>query len=203
MLDFEVFKAINGFSVAHDGFEDPLTFYSRISELLFATLLVALFVAAPGGIRSSARRTAIAAGLSAALALGAAQVIAHLVDRGRPYVDHPGSVHLFTARASDPSFPSDHATAAFAIGMAIWLRNRGLGAVVLVMAALLGLGRVAVGAHYPGDVIAGALLGVAAAVLLWMPPLRSRVDRLADRCSDAWQRAGAALRRLAEPGPRA
>ena len=44
--------------------------------------------------------------------------------------------------------------------------------------------------------IAGAALGTAAALLLWTPPLRHRVDRLADWAGGYWDRAvdrGAAL----------
>jgi membrane-associated phospholipid phosphatase len=36
------------------------------------------------------------------------------------------------------------------------------------------------GVHYPSDVFAGAVLGLAAALVLWIPPLRERADRMAD-----------------------
>jgi undecaprenyl-diphosphatase len=95
-------------------------------------------------------------------------------------VAHPHAVHPLIAHKPDASFPSDHATAAFAIAVAIWLRSRTVGAVAIVFAALLAVGRVAVGVHYPGDVAAGALLGTAAAALLWWRPLRRITDAVAD-----------------------
>jgi hypothetical protein len=74
----------------------------------------------------------IAALLSAGVALLVAHVVSGVWDRPRPYVAHPGEAHLFISPSNDPSFPSDHATAAFAIAAAIWLRHRGVGAAALV-----------------------------------------------------------------------
>jgi undecaprenyl-diphosphatase len=116
-------------------------------------------------------------------------VISELVDRARPFVADPNGVHLFTAHAADPGFPSDHATAAFAIATAIFLRKRGWGIAALVAATVLSVGRVALGVHYPSDVVAGAALGSAAALVLRLPPLRTRIDRLADWIGGYWDRA--------------
>jgi undecaprenyl-diphosphatase len=124
----------------------------------------------------------------AGLGLLAAKLISELVDRARPFVAEPHQVHLFAAHAADPGFPSDHA-AAFAIAVAIMLRKRTWGWVALGFATVLAIGRVGLGVHYPSDVSAGAALGAAAALLLWMPPLRQRVDRLADRAGGYWDRA--------------
>jgi undecaprenyl-diphosphatase len=115
------------------------------------------------------------------------------VDRARPFVTHAG-VHLFSAHAADAGFPSDHATAAFAIGTAIFLRHRAWGAAVLVLAAVLAFGRVAMGLHYPSDVVAGAALGTATALGLWAPPVRRRVDAIADRLGATWDIALARAR---------
>lgn len=49
-----------------------------------------------------------------------------------------------------------------------------------VLSAGLGLGVGKLGVHYPSDILAGAVLGSAAALTLWVPPLRERIDRLAD-----------------------
>jgi undecaprenyl-diphosphatase len=173
-MDYSLFHALNGFAAGHDGFEDVLRAYAQISEPMFAIGLVTLFVLA----RGEGRRAAVAAGLGACLALLVAHFVAGAVDRPRPFVDHPGA-HLFVAHAADPGFPSDHATAAFAIALSLWLRQRLIGAVALGLALVLALSRVVVGVHYPSDVVAGALLGMAAALALWAPPLRDRIDRLA------------------------
>jgi undecaprenyl-diphosphatase len=175
MLDYHAFTWANDLAARHDGFEDPLKAYVQASELLFAVGLLVLFVFFPPRIR----RAAVAAGLSAGLALVVAHFLSGAIGRARPFVTHPNA-HLFLPHARDPGFPSDHATGAFAIAFALVLRNRVVGIVALVLALLLSFGRVALGVHYPSDVFAGAVLGLLAALVLWIPALRERVDRLAD-----------------------
>jgi undecaprenyl-diphosphatase len=179
-MDWSILHTLNNFLYHHDAVEDPLLFYVNISEALFVATLVLVFLFANGDRLRPWRRAAVAAGLSAGLALAVGKVISELVDRARPFVADPHGVHLFSGHAADPGFPSDHATGAFAVAMAIWLRNRRWGTVALVAAAVLSVGRVAIGVHYPSDVLAGAALGCAAALVLFARPARERIDRLAD-----------------------
>jgi undecaprenyl-diphosphatase len=179
-MDWSLTHTLNHFLAAHDGLEDPLVAYVNAAELLFAGVLAGLFVLARGPSRRGARRLAAAAGGSAAFALLVAQVVSHLVDRPRPFVAHAGAVHMFAAHAADSGFPSDHATAGFAIATAVLLRNRRWGAVVMALAVVLAIGRVAMGVHYPTDVLAGAVLGSACALVLWLRALRRLVHRIAD-----------------------
>jgi undecaprenyl-diphosphatase len=188
-MDSSLLHAVNEFLFRHDAVEDPLLFYVNASEALFVATLAIVFLAARGPRLADWRRAAVAAVASAGLGLLAAKVIAEAVDRARPFVAEPQQVHLFAAHAADPGFPSDHATAAFAIAVAIMLRKRSWGWVALGFATVLAIGRVGLGVHYPTDVLAGAALGAAAALLLWAPPLRSRIDRLADWAGGHWDRA--------------
>ena len=158
------------------------------AQYFFAALLVGLFVASGKWRSREGRHGAVAAGLSAALALGIAHFITDLVARPRPYVAHPGDAHLFIAPSHDGSFPSDHATASFAIAVALLLRHRRAGIVALLVATLLSLARVAVGTHYPADVLAGAALGSAAALVLWAPPIRGWLNALADWAGALYER---------------
>ena len=178
-MEWSILHTLNDFLFRHDAVEDPLLFYINVSEALFVAALVLLFLFG-NGPRRAWRRTAVAAGLGAGLALAVGKVMSELVDRARPFVQDPHGVHLFSAHAADPGFPSDHATGAFAVAMAIWLRNRRWGTVALLAAALLSVGRVAIGVHFPSDVVAGAVLGCAAALLLFVRPARERIDLLAD-----------------------
>ena len=179
-MDWSLLHSLNDFMAGHDGVEDVLLFYVEASEALFVATLFGVFLFARGPGRMLWRRATVAAVLSAGLALAAGKLISELVDRARPFVADPHGVHLFASHAADPGFPSDHATAAFAIAVAILLRKRGWGIVALVAATVLSIGRVALGVHFPSDVVAGAALGAAAALALWWAPLRSRVDALAD-----------------------
>jgi undecaprenyl-diphosphatase len=188
-MDWSLLHALNDFLFHHDVVEDPLLFYINVSEALFVATLVIVFLAAHGQRHIAWRRATVAAVLSAGLALAAAKVISELVDRARPFVADAHGVHLFSAHAADPGFPSDHATAAFAIATAIVLRKRGWGIFALVAATVLSVGRVAIGVHYPSDVLAGAALGAAAALDLWVAPIRARVDALGDLLGRCWDRA--------------
>jgi membrane-associated phospholipid phosphatase len=64
-------------------------------------------------------------------------------------------------------------------------------------ATVLGVGRVVVGAHYPADVLAGALVGLGAALLVTRlaRPVVGWIVRLVERLSDpllapVWRRVG-------------
>ena len=112
---------------------------------LFALATVGLwFLARPYG--DARLKLACASGLaSAAVALLANQAVAHLWERPRPYVDHAALTHLLSAPSADPSFPSDHAAAAFAIAVAVFAFSRRAGALFLAVATLVGVSRIALG----------------------------------------------------------
>jgi undecaprenyl-diphosphatase len=192
-MDASTVHALNLFLVHHDAVEDPLVAYVGAAEVIFLALLAALFVLARGFQRRPARRGVVAAGLSAAVALAIGQVLSALVHRPRPFVADPSAVHLFARHAADAGFPSDHATASFAIAVAILLRSRRWGYLTLAMAIVLSIGRVAMGFHYPTDVLAGAALGSATAIALYLPPVRGPLHALADRAGAIWDGAVASV----------
>src|SRR6476646_7126516 len=152
-MDWNVLHTLNDYLFHHDMVEDPLLFYINVSEALFVATLAVVFILAHGARHAAWRRATVAAVLSAGLALAIGKVISEAVDRARPFVADPHGVHLFSAPAPDPGFPSDHATAAFAIAVAILLRKRGWGIVAVIAATVLSVGRVALGIHYPSDVL--------------------------------------------------
>jgi undecaprenyl-diphosphatase len=182
-LDFSVYERLNDYAAHHDRFEDFLRFFSVDGQVVFIALLAVLFFAR-GKYRSrNGRHGVAAAGFSALLALAVAQVIGHLWDRMRPY-----EAHLMLPLSHDPSFPSDHAIAAFAIAIAICLRHRRAGLLALVLASLVSVSRVALGTHYPSDVLGGAILGALCALVFWIPPVRQRLHRLADWAGELYER---------------
>ena len=111
------------------------------------------------------RHVLVAAGLSFILGLALNQVILLFIHRIRPY--DSGMTHLLIERSADFSFPSDHATASFAIAATFLLHGmtrRGL--CFTVAAGLMMLSRVYVGTHYVSDVLGGCLTRFAAAALV-------------------------------------
>lgn len=192
-MDFDVYKQLNGLADRHHALEAVLRFVAQDGQFLFLVLLAALFFARGKWRSCNGRHGVAAAGFSAMLALGSAQVIASLWDRPRPYEAHPGDAHLLLAPSPDPSFPSDHATGAYAIAFAIMLRHRKGGVVALILATLVAIARVALGTHYPTDVLGGAALGALAALMLWAPAVRGPLHRLADWAGERYERLTEAL----------
>lgn len=184
-LDWTIFHAINGWVAPHDSLEDAVVFPAAPSVALYAIATIGLwFVGRP--YRDSKWKLACASAFaSAGIAMLANQALAHLWDRPRPYATHPATI-LLAQPSADPSFPSDHAAAAFAIAFAVLAFSRRAGLVFLVAAAWIGLSRIALGLHYPSDVIAGALVGWLAATLVthtatsWIVRIVTLVSKISD-----------------------
>lgn len=166
-MDWSVFQWLNGAFHGHALIEDEIADFATTWAVPFVLLAVAglWFLDRPG---SEARwRLGALAGVTAAgLGLLLAQLIGWVWFRERPYVAHPNETLLLAPPSPDPSFPSDHAVAAFAIAFAVACAGRRMGAVFLALATMVALSRVYVGLHYPGDVAAGALLGLVAAAVV-------------------------------------
>ena len=181
-----LFHLANGALRGRDGLLDVVEGWGRLSVPLFVVATFALwFLARPYGVLRWKLATANAL-LAAAVAMLANQAIAHVWLRARPFTTHPDGTVLLTAPSPDPSFPSDHAAAAFALAVAVLLVNRRIGTLFLAAATLIAVSRVLLGVHYPGDVLAGAFVGAAAAVAvsrLGSRPLTALV-RVVSRLTD-------------------
>lgn len=95
------------------------------------------------------------------LATLASQAIKRAVQRPRPRVTLPN----LRPRFADPdgfSLPSGHAAATAAAATAAFMAHDPLTGAYVVFALLVGWGRVILGAHYPLDVLTGAIFGIAA-----------------------------------------
>src|SRR6266516_3968587 len=164
-VDYRIHHAINQFVYHHAWLGRELSALEKWAVPAIAVATFALWLLArPGGTRKWKLASACALG-SAALALLINQVIGKLWHRERPFAAHPAA-HVWGSRSHDPSFPSDHASAAFAIAFAVFLFDRVVGTFFLAVAVLIGLGRVLTGAHYPGDVLAGGAVGLLAALVV-------------------------------------
>ena len=158
-MDYRLYHAVNSFVLAHSWLGHLVAGIETVAVPLFAVATCALWLLdRPGGPRKWKLASASALA-SAALALLVARVIGELWTRPRPFATH-ASAHVWGGRSHDPSFPSDHASAAFAIAFAILLFDQTVGAIFVVAAVVVAAGRVVVGAHYPSDVLGGMLVAL-------------------------------------------
>lgn len=175
-LDAAATHAINNLAGASAAVDFLMIWLSAIGVPLLVLAVVGQWWR--GADKSHNRYVLVATGLSFLLGLAINQLILLLVHRIRPY--DAGITHLLIDRSADPSFPSDHATATFAIAAAFLLHGkRRMGLWFLATAALVAISRVYIGTHYVGDIVGGAATGIVAALLV--RPLYqegTRLDRL-------------------------
>ncbi len=176
VLDVEATHAINSLAGAGGAMDFLMVWISTVGVPLLVLAVACQWWRAPNRRRN--RHVLVAAGLTFLLGLAINQLILLFVQRLRPY--DAGVSHLLTSPTTDPAFPSDHATAAFAIAAAFLMHGmRRMGLWFLAAAALVGFSRVYVGAHYVGDVLGGAATAMAAVLLVFaLYREGTRIDRL-------------------------
>jgi len=127
------------------------------------TIGISIVLCLAGGHLAELGRAAL---LANALSHVAVQVLKRTVVRARP-CDANG-VPLALVGVPDPfSFPSGHSAASMAVAATVARAHPALAPVTISVAALVGLSRVKLKVHHPGDVLAGAALGLGGALAAW------------------------------------
>jgi undecaprenyl-diphosphatase len=174
-LDVAFFTFVNSTlsTTAGDFLWPYITDYDRYLpvRILFVAVWLALMI--KGGKRG------ITAALLVILVIVCADqlssfVIKPLFERPRPCHVVDGAqvvqnVHLLVHCGGGKAFPSSHAVNNFAVATLFTFFYRRWAWALFGWASLVSISRVAVGVHYPSDILGGALIGTAvAAIVLWL-----------------------------------
>ncbi len=118
-------------------------------------------------VRSAGTHILAQAILATILATAIGFVISSVVGRERPFAVIQSIIPIGSVPANS-SFPSEHTWISFAFTgvFAFYSQYAKLAGILLSLAALVAVGRVAAGMHYPSDVFAGAMLGLASAYVI-------------------------------------
>ena len=149
---------------------DPIvSFFTHLGDsgLLFVALTLLLL------IFPKTRKIGLATALALVFSFLLTNIILkNLFQRLRPW-EAVDFLHNLVVE-HDTSFPSGHTSAAFAFALAFARceTKRWAKVTVIVVAVLMGLSRLYVGAHYPTDVLAGFIVGDLAGLLGWYCSVR-------------------------------
>jgi undecaprenyl-diphosphatase len=159
--DLELFNRVAGTTTP--GLDAVLPKLSRTADHGALWVATAAALAASRGRR---RRAAVRGLLAVAIASPLANVPAKLsFRRSRPPLDAVALTRRLRRQPQTLSFPSGHATSAAAFATGVALESPRVGAGVGLLATAVAYSRVYTGVHYPGDVVAGILLGASCAAL--------------------------------------
>lgn len=155
-MDAALFRAINGISGPF--WDSVMVMATTPSSWYPAMALLAVWLVYKKRGRGAVAVVSAIAAVGIGDALGF-YVIKAFFARGRPCVDLP-DVRILVGCGDAFSFPSNHAVNSMAVAGAMGYFFRPLLWALVPAGLLVCLSRVAVGAHYPSDVFAGAALGL-------------------------------------------
>lgn len=118
-------------------------------------------------INKSTRSAGIVLFIALALTGLCTEVIKELIERPRPFVAYPSIEPLYHEESLYSSFPSGHTSMAFAFATIIAIFYKQWKYIVFGMAFLMGFSRMYGFVHYPTDVIAGAIVGIVCALVVF------------------------------------
>ncbi|MFQ6010296.1 MAG: phosphatase PAP2 family protein [Candidatus Aenigmatarchaeota archaeon] len=153
-------------AIANPALDSFFLVITNFGSLAFWLLLAPAFL-----IRRD-KKSFIALSIAVILSSAAAYILKYLFAMPRP------SSGRILVQETAPGFPSAHAANAFAGAAVLSKLHKGFTFALYALAVLVAISRVYIGAHYPLDIIAGSLIGIAIGLLVMRLPLDRMVNKL-------------------------
>jgi membrane-associated phospholipid phosphatase len=165
-LDISILRFIHhGWIMAFDNLLYYISFFATyINIAIILTILIVSLIKKSKPLRIIFYKMVVVMIVAALMST----MLKSLIHRDRPFVTYPDIVKL--SEAGNSSFPSGHTLEGFAVAVAfsILVPKRKFFIPVFIWASVVAYSRMALGVHYPSDVLGGIIIG---AFIGWIVPL--------------------------------
>ena len=174
-MNYWLFSLINDMANQSIVLDALMIVISKVVPYIYIFILVGLYMQGFRTRNFKLRGESFATGVLFLICLLGSFILGSMFYENRPFVDH--TVVLIVNHAADASFPSDHAVGTMALACGILYYRWNLGTWMVYGSILVGISRVFVGNHYPGDIL-GAFILVWILTALYNKLLRRGVVRI-------------------------
>ena len=174
-MNYWLFSLINDMANQSIVLDALMIVISKVVPYIYIFILAGLYMQGFRTRNFKLRSESFATGVLFVICLLGSFILGSMFYENRPFVDH--TVVLIVNHAADASFPSDHAVGTMALACGILYYRWNLGTWMVYGSILVGISRVFVGNHYPGDIL-GAFILVWILTALYNKLLRRGVVRV-------------------------
>ena len=174
-MNYWLFSLINDMANQSIVLDALMIVISKVVPYIYIFILAGLYMQGFRTRNFKLRGESFATGVLFVICLFGSFILGSIFYENRPFVDH--TVVLIVNHAADASFPSDHAVGTMALACGILYYRWNLGTWMVYGSILVGISRVFVGNHYPGDIL-GAFILVWILTALYNKLLRRGVVRV-------------------------
>lgn len=175
-MNYWFFSLINGFANQSVILDALMIAISKLIPYVYILILAWFYVEGFRKHSFKLRAESFATGVLLVICLIGSFILGSMFYENRPFVEHPETI-LILNHAVDASFPSDHAVGTMAIACGILFYRWNWGTWMVYGSILVGISRVFVGNHYPGDIL-GAFILVWILTAFYNKTIRRGVVRL-------------------------
>ncbi|NMD71631.1 undecaprenyl-diphosphatase [Bacillus sp. DNRA2] len=161
-LNIKWFRSINDLGINHPVMNPIFEFFAEYTVLMLMMGTIVFWFTRKG----KNRIMLLNAGISFVLAEILGKLAGQLHSNNQPFAELD-NVNQLINKAIDNSFPSDHTILLFSVSFSIWFFRKKQGLSWMALAVVTAISRIGVGVHFPFDVLAGALIAMSSAFIIY------------------------------------